>query len=161
PWELGIRHSRARLRLSEGDYEGAYADACEVGVLRERQGRVNPTWTPWRSTSSLALSHLGRREEAAQLADTELALARRFGAPVPIARALHARAVAESDEDERVNICAQAEALLADRPATLELVRVRLELGSTLAYIGRRVEAREALRPALANADEVGATLLA
>jgi DNA-binding CsgD family transcriptional regulator len=109
----------------------------------------------------LALSHLGRREEAERLAEAELALAQRFGACVPIARALHARAVAESDDEARVMICARAEALFADSPATLELVRVRLELGSTLAYIGRRVEAREALRPALADADDVGATLLA
>ena len=38
---------------------------------------------------------------------------------------------------------------------------MRLELGSALAYLGRRVEAREALRPALADADAAGAVLLA
>ena len=36
-------------------------------------------------------------------------------------------------------------------------MRLRLELGSALAYMGRRVEAREALRPALADADAAGA----
>src|SRR5262249_2803335 len=46
-------------------------------------------------------------------------------------------------------------------PALLEAVRVRIELGSTLARMGRRVEARDALRPALADADAVGALLLA
>ena len=35
-----------------------------------------------------ALAHLGRRDEAAALADAELALAERFGAPLPIAGAL-------------------------------------------------------------------------
>ena len=40
-------------------------------------------------------------------------------------------------------------------------MRLRLELGSALAYIGRRVEARDALRPALADADAAGAVLLA
>ena len=43
----------------------------------------------------------------------------------------------------------------------LEAVRLRLELGSALAYLGRRVEARDALRPALADADAAGAVLLA
>ena len=40
-------------------------------------------------------------------------------------------------------------------------MRARLELGSTLASLGRRVEARDALRPALADADAAGAVLLA
>ena len=161
PWEIGVLHARARLWLAQGDFERAHADATAAGALRERQGRPNPTWTPWRSTASLALSHLGRCREARELADTELALATRFGAPVAVARAMHARAVAESDDIERVALCERALALVAGTPAGLETVRLRLELGSTLAYLGRRIEARGALRPALADADAVGAALLA
>jgi DNA-binding CsgD family transcriptional regulator len=157
----GVRHARARLWLAEGDFERAHEDACEAGQRLEEQGRPNPSWTPWRSTAALALAHLGRRDEAAALADTELALAERFGAPVPIARALHARAVAEPGAAERVALCERALALTASVPEVLESVRVRLELGSALAYMGRRVEAREALRPALADADAAGAVLLA
>lgn len=96
PHGTRLRHARARLMLAEGRYEQAYADACEVGSRRERQGRPNPTWDGWRSTASVALVHLGRRAEATSLAEIELAAARAFGAPVPIARALAARAVAES-----------------------------------------------------------------
>jgi DNA-binding CsgD family transcriptional regulator len=95
------------------------------------------------------------------LADAELALAERFGAPVPIAGALHARAVAEPDPEARVALCERAIAVVADAPGLLESLRARLELGSTLAYMGRRVEARRALRPALADADAVGAVVLA
>jgi DNA-binding CsgD family transcriptional regulator len=157
----GLLHARARLALAEGDFERALADARTAGALRERQGRTNPTWTPWRSTAALALAHLGRRAEAAALADAELALAERFGAPVPIARALHARAVAEPDAAARIALCERALAVAGDGPALLETVRARLELGSTLRYVGRRVEARAALRPALADADAAGATLLA
>ena len=40
-------------------------------------------------------------------------------------------------------------------------MRLRLELGSALAYIGQRVEARDALRPALADAEAAGAMVLA
>ncbi len=160
-WEIGIRHARARLYLAEGDYEHARVEALEAGVLREQQGRPNPSWTPWRSTAAVALAHLGRREEAAALADAELVLAGRFGAPVPIAHALHARAVAEADDAARVALCERALAVAEGSPALLQSVRARLELGSTLAHMGRRVEARSALRPALAEADAAGAVLLA
>jgi DNA-binding CsgD family transcriptional regulator len=160
-WEIGVRHARARLWLAEGDFERALAAACETGALRERQGRPNPSWTPWRSTAALALAHLGRREEAAALADAEVALAERFGAPVPIAHALHARAVAEPDDAARVAICERALRVVGDAPAVLQRVRLRLELGGTLASMGRRIEARGLLRPALADADADGAVLLA
>jgi DNA-binding CsgD family transcriptional regulator len=160
PWDISVQHARARLALSEGDYERAEAEAQAAGVMRERQGRVNPTWTPWRSTAALALAHLGRREEAIALADTELALAERFGAPVPIVRALHARAVAEADDITRLALCTRALDLTADGSAALERVRVELELGATLASMGHRTEAREHLRPALAAADAIGAAPL-
>ena len=160
-WEIGLRHARARLWLAEGDFERAHAEACEAGALREQQGRRNPSWTPWRSTAARALAHLGRREEAAVLAEAEVALAERFGAPVPIAHALHARAVAEADDAARVALCERGLEVIAGVPAVLQRVRLRLELGSTLAHLGRRLEARAALRPALADADAVGAVLLA
>ncbi len=160
-WEIGLLHARARLRLAEGDFERAHAEACAAGALREQQGRRNPSWTPWRSTAARALAHLGRREEAAVLADAEVALAERFGAPVPIAHALHARAVAEADDAARVALCERGLTVVAGVPAALQRVRLRLELGSALAHMGRRLEARAALRPALADADAVGAVLLA
>ena len=161
PWESAVRHARARLWLAEGDYERAHDEALASGALRDERGRPNPTWTPWRSTAALALAHLGRCDEAIGLADAELALAERFGAPVPIVRAMQARAVAEPDEAARVALCERALDVAAGTPALLESVRLRLSLGSALAYIGRRVEARDALRPALADADAVGAVLLA
>jgi ATP/maltotriose-dependent transcriptional regulator MalT len=161
PWESALIYARARLWLAEGDYERALAEATVSGAQREERGRPNPTWTPWRSTAALALAHLGRRAEAAAMADAELGAAERFGAPVPIVAALHARAVAEPDDAARVGLCERALEVAAGTPALLESVRARLELGSTLAYIGRRIEARDALRPALADADAVGATLLA
>jgi DNA-binding CsgD family transcriptional regulator len=160
-WEIGLRHARARLWLAQGDFDRAHAEAGAAGALRDRQGRRNPTWTPWRSTAAVALAHLGRREEAAVLADAEVDLAQRFGAPVPIAHALHARAVAEAQDAERVARCESALGVIADVPAVLQRVRLRLELGAALARMGRRLEARAALRPALADADAVGAVLLA
>ncbi len=160
-WETNVRRARAELWLAEGDYERALDEALALGALREEQGRPNPTMAAWRSTAARALAHLGRRDEAVQLADEELALAERFGAPVPIAGALHARAVAEADDEARVALCERALAVAEGTPARLESVRARLEMGAALAYMGRRVEARDALRPALADADAAGAVLLA
>jgi DNA-binding CsgD family transcriptional regulator len=161
PADSRLLYARARLWLAENDFERAYADARELGERVACQGRPNPTWGGWRSIASLALAHLGRRREAAALADAEVELARQFGAPVAVARALHARAVAEPDDGERLALCRHALELLDDDSAVLESARLRLELGSALARMGRRVEAREALRPALADADACGALMLA
>jgi DNA-binding CsgD family transcriptional regulator len=157
----GVVHARARLRLAEGDFERAYRDAREAGALREQQGRSNPSLTPWRSTVSLALAHLGRRRDAAHAADAELTLARRFGAPLAVARALHARAVAAEDDALSVKLCEHGLKTLEGLPAALDSVRLRLELGATLSRMGHRVEARRALRPAFADAEAVGASPLA
>ena len=159
--DAGTRDARARLYLGMGDYERAFAEAREAGALRERQGRSNPTVTRWRSTAALALAHLGRRDEAAMLADEDVMRAERFGAPVPLVAALHARAVAEADDAQRLAICRRALGVAGGVTAVLDTVRVRLELGSTLSRQGARVAARDQLRPALAEADAVGAVPLA
>ncbi len=161
PRRTGLLHARARLLLAEGRFEEAYTDAVEVGIRRARQRRPNAAWDGWRSTAALALAHLGQRAGAAALSATELALARRFGAPVPIARAQIARAVAEPDDRTRREICEKALEELGAYPAALESVRLRLELWTTLARLGNRVGARDSLRPALAIADRAGALPLA
>ena len=134
-----IDAARARLAIAEGDFASAL-ELVGDGVL-----------------GALALAHLGRRDEAARVADAALAEAERLGAPAQVAAALHARAVAEPDAERRIALCERG---LALEPGGLEAVRLRLELGAALAYVGRRVEARDALRPALADGDAFGATPL-
>ncbi len=155
------RHAQARLWLATGEYERGYAEAVEAGARCARDGHLNPARLPWRTTAALALAHLGRRREAAALADEDVARTTRFRAPVALLTALHARAVAEADESERVALCRRALGLAGGVNAVLHTVRLRLELGSTLSRLGSRVEARDALRPALAAADEAGAMPLA
>ena len=159
PWEAGVLLASARVALAEGDFERARAEAHRAGAVRARQGRTNPTISPWRSIAALALSRLGRRDEAVVLADAELDLAERFGAPHPIVGALHARIVSEADLPARLALCERALALPA--PDVLEHARVRLQLGATLRRMGRRMEARVELQRALADADAAGATLVA
>jgi DNA-binding CsgD family transcriptional regulator len=161
PWEIGLRHSRARLALAEGDFERAHTYAREAGAARDSQGRPNPSRTPWRSTAALALAHLGRTDEAVVLADQELAAAERFGAPLPIATALHARAVADDDPRRRVELCERALSLAAGKGAKALTARLSHEIGTTLRKAGKLLEGREALRTALSDADEAGAVPLA
>lgn len=161
PCDAGVRHARAELALAECHFELAHAEACAAGAMREQEGRTNPAWSDWRSIAAVALARLGRHEEAIELADAELALAQRFGAPVPIVRALHARAFAEPDAVARIAICKRALALAPETPALLETTRVRLQLGCILTRLGRHLEAREHLRVAFADADAAGARPLA
>ncbi|MDA0183876.1 LuxR C-terminal-related transcriptional regulator, partial [Solirubrobacter phytolaccae] len=134
-----LRVARARLALGEGDFERVLVEVS------------SGHW------AALALAHLGRRAEAAAVADVALEAAERFGAPLAIAAALHARAVAEPDPALRAAMCERG---LEFAEHGLEAVRLRLELGAALAYLGSRVEARDALRPALADADAAGAVPL-
>ena len=156
----GPRHARARLWLAEGDYEAAAEEAREAGRLRLAHGRRNPAWTPWRATLALALAHLGRHDEAIAVADEEVALARAFGAPTALARALHARTVSEPGFERRASLAATALTVFRG-PAVLVQAALQVELGSALIRLGRRVEARDALRPAFATADAAGAVPLA
>ena len=147
---------RAAERLtSEGRFQQALAMARQAGAGDERE-RVG-----WRSTAAVALAHLGRHAEAVALAETDLASARANGAARAIAGALLARVVAEADHAPRAELAARALEELGDRSAGLELVRLRLELGSALGRLGRRLEAREPLRRALADADRAGDVRLA
>ena len=162
-WEIGMRHARARLWLAEGDFERAHAEAVEAGALRERAGPPEPGAgrrgaRPPRSRSPTSGAATRPSRWPTPSWRWPSASARR----VPIAGALHARAVAEADDAARVALCERALAVIAGAPAGLRVAcALRLELGSALAYVGRRVEARDALRPALADADAAGAVLLA
>ncbi|MDR9371990.1 LuxR C-terminal-related transcriptional regulator, partial [Conexibacter sp. JD483] len=120
--EAGILHARARHALAGGEIVRAHADALAAGRLRIAHGRDNPTWSSWRSTAALALAQLGRRDEAAALAEAELLRAERFGAPAAILIAAHAAAVAEPDDPRRITRCEAALARIgadaANRGAT-------------------------------------------
>jgi DNA-binding CsgD family transcriptional regulator len=136
--------ARARLLLAEGDYEAAAAEA-------RGSDRV---------TLALALAHLGRLEEGAAVADEEVGVARASGAPTALALALHARTVCEPNVARRAGIAATALTVFRG-PAVLVQAALQVELGAALVRIGRRVDARDGLRRALATADAAGAVPLA
>ena len=162
PWQSAMIYARARLWLAEGDYERALAEATASGAQREEQRAPEP------HVDAVAVDRgAGARAPRAPRGGGRDGRRRARRWPSASARRCRSsprctRARSPSPTTPRAWRCASARwRSRRERPALLESVRARLELGSTLAHMGRRIEARDALRPALADADAVGAVLLA
>jgi DNA-binding CsgD family transcriptional regulator len=151
--------ARARLRLVQGDAAGALADLLVCGERERRWGCRNPASVPWRSDAAHAHLALGDASAARSLAAGELADARAFGAPPPIARAL--RALAAASPDDRLTLLEEAGTVIAGSPARLERARVLAALGAARGEAGQAGAAREALVAARADAQRCGALALA
>lgn len=155
---MGV-HQRGRLRLAGGDAPGAAEDLLECGRRQHDAGEPNPAYIDWRSCAALALSRLGDHGRAQELVEEELTLARKFGAPRPIALALRARA-ALSNAEEGLDDLRKAAGILNRSPAQLALAHVLGDLGATLLQCGQHTEALETLRDAAELAERCGATAL-
>jgi DNA-binding CsgD family transcriptional regulator len=153
-----LLYARGTLRLLAGRSEDAIADFEELG-RRHAAWEVRRPSPPWRSSLALALVAVGRTEAAARHASDELALARAWGTPRSIARAM--RAVALSGADDPIPVLREAEALVADGPWRLDRARVRCDLGAALRRAGARRDARASLSLALDEAHACGAEALA
>ena len=129
-------------------------------MLSSASGTANPAVAAWRSGAALADAMLGDQLSARRLAEEELKLARRFGATRPLADALRAAGVVRGGE-AGLALLQEADELVSDSPVRLTAAKVAASLGRSLRHAGRLEEAREALRRALADADRLGAVLLA
>jgi DNA-binding NarL/FixJ family response regulator len=148
--ELGLLVARQRF-----DRALAVAEELErrFSFLR------HPVDTAARSHHALVLHHLGRREDALALAGRELELARDWGAPGSLARAL--RTLAALEPEAALEHLHEACAVVAGSPARLEHAKALAAAGEALHRAGRRVDARDALRQALELADACSADGLA
>jgi DNA-binding CsgD family transcriptional regulator len=149
-------YARGMLRLAQGRCEEALADFSEFGERSRRINLRNPG-DPWRLGAAEALTRLGYPDEAAELADEQLELARRWGTRSAIGVALHGHAMAHGADPERL---AAATEELAESPARLDHARSLVDLGAALRRANRRAEAREPLREGLELATRCGATAL-
>ncbi len=154
-----LLHARGGLRLAQGAFSAALEDLLEVGRRQEVMGEPNPALMDWRSLAALALAQLDRLREALALAEEEVRLARRFGAPRALGLALRAAGVVEQD-DRGLDRLREAEALLAESPARLAHAHALASLGSAMHRRGERDDARKALSGALDLAHACGATAL-
>ena len=152
--------SRGRLRLARGDLQAGVGDLLEAGRRGTAWGSNTPAFLPWRSTAASGLAGLRRRDEAVDLTEEELRLARTFGAPRPLAIALCACALLARGQNA-IDLLAEAAAILEDSPAVLDRARVLIEFGAALRRANHRARAKTALREGLRLADRCGAVPLA
>lgn len=151
-----VRYARAALRLAQGDDEAALWEFLACGETYEAAGWEDRL-VPWRGGAAEACARLGRIEDAVRLADELLALARGWGAPVAIARALRVRALTGPAGDA-IALLTEADALLDGSYARLEHARALAELGSVLGREHRTTDAHRVLKRALSLAGRCGAT---
>ena len=151
---------RARLRIATGDLEGGLADQLEVGRRLDAFGVRNPSYSAWRSSAALVLHRLGDHVEARRLADEELALARRWGAPRPIGTALRTAGLLEAEGVSLEHLRASVD-VLRDSRALLERAKSLTELGAALRRTNQRAEARAPLQEGLLLAERCNAAPVA
>jgi DNA-binding CsgD family transcriptional regulator len=155
-----LAHARGRLALRRGDA------AAAVGHLEDVERRTpgsaylyNPSLSAWRSDAALAAARTGDDERARRLADTDLEVARRFGAARGLGIALRTAAVIEGGECG-VELARESVAAVEGSQARLEHAKSLVALGVLLRAAGNRREARGALREGLDLARGLGAHAL-
>jgi DNA-binding CsgD family transcriptional regulator len=155
-----IPAGRGRLRLAQGRAGEALAEfeACTAlwqpdiwGMEMRDAGYVHA-----RSGAAQALLALGDVHRARELAEAELADARRFGGRRALGVALRVAGLARG-EKKGVAALEEAVAVLSESPAVLERARSLVEWGAGLRRAGRRRDARRALLQGLDTAARCGA----
>jgi DNA-binding CsgD family transcriptional regulator len=152
--------SRARLRIEAGAPEHGVEELLEFRECGKLVPFDNPALSPWRSWAALGLRMLDRTEEARSLAEEQLALATRWGAPHAIGASLRVLGVVEGGRRGE-ELLGQAVATLAGSGAEVEHARALVDLGAALRRANHRAEARERLRAGVKLAQRLGAVGLA
>jgi DNA-binding NarL/FixJ family response regulator len=157
PWVL---HARGELHMARGQPEQALKDYLAAGELMVgRLSMPGPGIFAWRSGAALAAHATGDGEAAQQLAQQDLALARRMRAPGMIGRAQATLGVI-SGGSKGLELLQRAVGALADSQAQLDHAHALISLGAAQRRAGNRIDARDPLRQGLALAREGGATAL-
>jgi DNA-binding CsgD family transcriptional regulator/tetratricopeptide (TPR) repeat protein len=150
---------RGTLRGALGRLDDALDDLRTAGAWLTALGCENPAYCPWRSEAALVLARLDRRDEALELVNQEVALARRWGAPRSLGNALVAAGLVTGGGDG-LRLLHEAHEVLADSPARLVRASAATEYGAALRRANRRADAREPLALGLELAERCGATAL-
>ncbi len=146
-----------RLLMAQGHADQALEAYTAAGDAAERAGFRNAAMVPWRADAVWALVDQEAWEEAGHLADENLRLARRFGAPRSFGLALRASAAATGDLVAKTELLTEAVAVLAPSEARLEHAHALVDLGTVLIDHNRKEEARGVLRQGASLASLCGA----
>ncbi len=150
---------RAQLRLAELAPEAALEDATAAGALMESLlPGASPGLIPWRSRSALVQLALGQPARAEELAETELANARRIGLTASVVRGLRITGLALGPRG--ITRLAEAAAVGDAHPTRLEHIRALIDYGAALRRRNQRSDAREPLRRGLDLSHRGGASRL-
>src|ERR671938_382852 len=82
--------------MLQGRLRDGVHDLLGGGARLRTLGCVNPAYAAWRSEAALALARLGERDQALTLAHEEVELARVWGAPRTLGRALCSAGLVEA-----------------------------------------------------------------
>ena len=153
--------SQIELLLAQRRYQEAMVAAD--GAERRLGHIANPGWLPWRTFKALAGVQLDQRESAAGLLETELANARRWGAPGTLGAALRhcGEYCGEQRGDTGLDLLREAVQVTSGSLARLEHAKALASLGAALRRSGGRTESRAPLGDALELATVAGARPLA
>jgi DNA-binding CsgD family transcriptional regulator len=138
------RKAKIELLLARGEAEAALAlsevHEAKLGLME------NPAPAPWRSVRAEILDRLGRTEEGIAIAAEEVEIARAWGGPGAVGRALRIQGTLAREAG--IELLREAVAVLEASPARLELAKAELALGTALRLARRPSEARGPLRRA-------------
>ncbi|MGW4205982.1 helix-turn-helix transcriptional regulator, partial [Streptomyces sp. NPDC004726] len=158
-------YARGVHRFAAGDMTGALHDFLECGRRQSARDVESPVVTPWRSAAAECRLALGCPEKARALAEEELRLARVWGTPRTVGRALRVLGTVTGGR-RGLELTEEAVGLLRDAPAATEteLVSALIARGRLLTTAGNgsseRSRARGSLREAAERAERLGAPRL-
>ncbi|MFF4400586.1 LuxR C-terminal-related transcriptional regulator [Streptomyces sp. NPDC001480] len=161
-WELNrFLYARGVQRAASGDPAGALHDFLECGRRQSARKVVSPVVTPWRSAAAECRFALGSPREALALAAEELRLARVWGTPRTVGRAMRVLGTVTGGR-RGLELAEEAVRLLRDAGTGTEpeLVAALVARGRQLTAAGDRVRAREGLREAVGRAERLAAPRL-
>jgi DNA-binding CsgD family transcriptional regulator len=149
-------YDNARLAVAavEGVAPQQLLEMADAHAARHARAH-NPAYNPWREYKIRALAKLGRGEEARELAEENLQLARHWGAPGTLGAAVRAMARV-SEPGETLPYLEEAAAVLEGGTARLEQAKALTALGRALRGDRRPTEAREPLQRAVELAEACG-----
>ena len=159
-WFAPLLLSRGRLRLAQNRPKQAAQDLIELQQRMERWAMSESLDPQVGSYAVLALTALGQRERAREIAERDVVDAKRWGAPSKISQALCGLGLAIGGQPG-IRLLHEAVDVLNDSPACLQRAHALADLGAALRRSNRRSQARQPLREALELARRCGAIALA